>query len=107
MCHIKCSSLLQQNEYFSGITVDSLLPNKFNSLNVTEDFVLKLLKDINIEKAVGIDNPSGKFIERGRKYPSKTNLQYMQSFHTIFCFPNRLPGYQIETIIQKGFHSTS
>ena len=37
------------------------LPNKFNFLNATEAFVLKLLKDMNIDIAAGIDNLSWKF----------------------------------------------
>ena len=32
------------------------LPSKFNFSNVTENLVLKLLKDMNIDKAAGIDN---------------------------------------------------
>ena len=42
-----------------------LLPSKFTFSNVTEDFVLKLLKDMNIDKAAGIDNLSGKFLKDG------------------------------------------
>ena len=38
-----------------------LLPNKFSFSNVSEDFVLKLLKDMHIDKAAGIDNLSGNF----------------------------------------------
>ena len=39
------------------------LPNIFNFSNVTEDFALNLLKDMNIEKAAGINNLSGKFLK--------------------------------------------
>jgi len=46
-----------------------LLPSKFNFSNVTEDLVSKLLKDMNIDKAAGIDNISGKFLK-----DSATNL---------------------------------
>ena len=38
-----------------------LLPSKFKFSNVAEDFLLKLLKDMNTDKAAGIDNLSGKF----------------------------------------------
>ena len=38
-----------------------MLPSKFKFSNATEDFLLKLLKDMNIDKAAGIDNLSGKF----------------------------------------------
>ena len=39
----------------------NLLPCKFKFSFVPEDLVLKLLKDMNIDKAAGIDNLSGKF----------------------------------------------
>ena len=32
---------------------------------MTEDFVLQLLKNMNIDKAAGIDNLSGKFLKDG------------------------------------------
>ena len=32
---------------------------------MTEDRVLQLLKDMNIDKAAGIDNLSGKFLKEG------------------------------------------
>ena len=40
-----------------------MLTNKFNFSNVTEGFVLKLLKDMNIVKTAGIDNLPGKFLQ--------------------------------------------
>ena len=52
-----------------------LLPSKSKFSNVTEDLALQLLKVINIDKAVGIDNFSGKLIfKRWSKYPSKINV---------------------------------
>ena len=48
-----------------------LLPNKFNFSNVTEDFALKLLKDMNTDKAAGIDNLSGKFLKDGSNVVGK------------------------------------
>ena len=42
-----------------------MLPSKFKFSSVIEDFVLKLLKDMNIDKASGIDNLSGKFLKDG------------------------------------------
>ena len=32
---------------------------------MTEDHVLQLLKDMNVDKAAGIDNLSGKFLKDG------------------------------------------
>ena len=57
--------------YYQNIL--DLLPSKFEFSNVTEDFVLKLLKDMNIDNAAGIDNFSGKFLKDG------TNIQNIQS----------------------------
>ena len=48
-----------------------LLLNKFNFSNVTEDFVLQLLKDMNIDKAAGIDNLSGRFLKDGANILAK------------------------------------
>ena len=42
-----------------------MLPSKFKFSSIIEDFVLKLLKDMNIDKASGIDNLSGKFLKDG------------------------------------------
>ena len=40
-----------------------LLPCKFKFSNISEDLVLKLLKDTNVNKAAGIDNLSGMFLK--------------------------------------------
>ena len=49
------------HNYYQNIL--DLLPSKFKFSYLTEDFVLKLLKDMNIDKATGIDNLSGKFLK--------------------------------------------
>ena len=48
-----------------------LLPNKYSFSNVTEEFVLKLLKDINTDKAAGVDNLSRKFLKDGANVLAK------------------------------------
>ena len=48
-----------------------LLPSKFKFSNVTEDHVLQLLKDMNVDKAAGIDNLSGKFLKDGANILAK------------------------------------
>ena len=40
-----------------------MLPSKFKFSHVTEDLILQLLKDMNMDKADGIDNLSGKFLK--------------------------------------------
>ena len=57
------------HNYYQNIL--DLFPNKFNFSNVTEDFVLKLLKDMNKEKAAGINNLSGKFLKDGANILAK------------------------------------
>ena len=47
--------------YYQNIL--DLPPSKFKFLTVPEDFVLKLLKDMNEDKAPGINNLSGKFLK--------------------------------------------
>ena len=54
-----------------------LLPNIFNFSNVTENFVLNLLKDMNIDKAAGIDNLSGKFLKNGANILAKPISKYV------------------------------
>ena len=55
--------------YYQNIL--DLLPSKLNFLNDTKDFVPKLLKDMNIDKAAGIDNLSGKFLKDGANILAK------------------------------------
>ena len=40
-----------------------MFPSKFKFSHVTEDLILQLLKDMNMDKADGIDNLSGKFLK--------------------------------------------
>ena len=63
---------------------------------------------MNIAKAAGVTNVSGKFLKSGANFliPNKTNLQNMKLFHKIFHFSKRLPDCQIQTIIQKGLYNT-
>ena len=87
--------------YYQNIL--DLLPSKFNFSNVPEDFILKLLKDMNIDKAAGIDNLSGKFLKDEANILAKPISKIIR----IFRLPNRLPVCQIETIIEIGFHNIS
>ena len=56
-----------------------LLPSKFKLSNVTEDLVLQLLKDMNIDKAAGIDNLSGRFLKDGANISELSNLSIKYS----------------------------
>ena len=54
----------------------SLLPSKFKFSNVTEDLVLQLLQDMNVDKAASIDNLSEKFLKDGTNILAKS-LNYV------------------------------
>ena len=73
------ANLLPSSKIFGLDTVRSyyqdilgLLPSKFKFSNVTEDHVLQLLKDMNVDKATGLDNFSGKFLKDGANILAKT-----------------------------------
>ena len=68
-----------------------LLSSKFKFSNVTEDHVLQLLKDMNVDKAAGIDHLSGKFLKDGANILAKPISE--------LC--------KIKTTMQKGFYNTS
>ena len=57
------------SNYYQNIL--DLLPSRFKFSNVTEDFALKLLKDMNIDEAAGIDNHSGNFLKEGANILAK------------------------------------
>ena len=61
--------------YYQNIL--DLLPSKFKFSNFNEDFVLKLLKFMNIDKAAGIDNLSGKFLRDGENILAKPISKYV------------------------------
>ena len=67
-----------------------LLPSKFKFSNATEDLVLQLLKDMNKDKAAGIDNFSGKFLKDGANILAKAILpQNIYFFQQITRLPNQ------------------
>ena len=55
--------------YYQNIL--DLLPSKFKFSNVTKTLVLKLLKDMNIDKAAGVDDLYGKFLKDGANILAK------------------------------------
>ena len=73
---------------------------------MTEDHVLQLLKDMNVDKAAGIDNLSGKFLKDGANILAKP-ISELCNLSIKYCFSKRLPDCQIKTTIQKGFYNTS
>ena len=65
-----------------------LLPSKFKFSNMTEDHVLQLLKDININKAAGIDNFSEKIWKDGANIPANiwTNISELCNLSIKYSF---------------------
>ena len=64
---------------------------------MTEDFVLQLLKNMNIDKAAGIDNLSGKFLKDGTNTLLKPisevgNLSIKYSLFPTGCRITKLKG---------------
>ena len=78
------------------------LPNKFNFSNVTEDFVLKLLKDMNIDKAAGIDNLSGKFLKDGANILAKPISKICNLSIKYSVFPTDCQVAKLKTLYKKG-----
>ena len=64
-----------------------LLPSKFKVSNVTEDFVLKLLKDMSTDKAAGIDNLSRNFLKDGKNILAKPISKICDLSIKHFVFP--------------------
>ena len=71
--------------YYQNIL--DLLPSKFKFSDVTEDFVLKLLKDMNINKATGINNLSGKILKDAPNILAKTISKICNISIKYFIFP--------------------
>ena len=78
------------------------LPNKFNFSNVTEDFVLKLLKDMNIDKAAGIDNLSGKFLKDGANILAKPISKICNLSIKYSVFPTDCQVAKLKPLYKKG-----
>ena len=79
-----------------------LLLNKFNFSNVTEDFVLQLLKDMNIDKAAGIDNLSGKFLKDGANILAKPISKICNLSIKYSVFPTDCQVAKLKPLYKKG-----
>ena len=79
-----------------------LLPNKFSFSNVTEEFVLKLLKDMNTDKAAGIDNLSGKFLKDGANILTKPISKICNLSIKYSVFPTDCQVAKLKPLYKKG-----
>ena len=86
----------------------NLLPCKFKFSFVTEDLVLKFLKDMNIDKAAGIDNLSGKFLKDAANILAKPiseicNLSIKYSVFPTDCQIAKLKPLFKNTSLRKSY----
>ena len=78
------------------------LPSKFKFSNVTEDHVLQLLKDINVDKAAGIDNLSGKFLKDGANILAKPISELCNLSIKYSVFPKDCQIAKLKPLYKKG-----
>ena len=79
-----------------------LLPSKFKFSNVTEDFVLKLLKDMNIDKAAGINDIFGKFLKDEANTLAKPISKICNLSIKYSDFPTDCQVFKLKTLYKKG-----
>ena len=80
----------------------NLLPCKFKFSFVTEDLVLKLLKDMNIDKAAGIDNLSGKFLKDAANILAKPISEICNLSIKYSVFPTDCQIAKLKPLFKKG-----
>ena len=86
--------------YYQNIL--DLLPSKFKSSNVTEDFVLKLLKDINIGKVAGIESLYGKFLKDGANILAKPISRICNISIKYSIFPTDCQVAKLKPLYKRG-----
>ena len=80
----------------------NLLPCKFKFSFVNEDLVLKLLKDMNIDKAAGIDNLSGKFLKDAANILAKPISEMCNLSIKYSVFPTDCQIAKLKPLFKKG-----
>ena len=79
-----------------------LIPSKFRFSNVSEDVILKLLKDMNIDKAAGIDNLSAKFLKDGADILAKPISEICNLSIKYSRFPTDCQIAKLKPLFKKG-----
>ena len=79
-----------------------LLSSKFKFSNLTEDHFLQLLKDMNVDKAVGIDNLSGKFLKDGANFLAKPISGLCNLSIKYSVFPKDCQTAKLKPLCKKG-----
>ena len=79
-----------------------LLPSRFEFSHITEELVLKLLKDMDVSKAAGIDNLSGKFLKDGAVVLSKPIAEIGNLSIKYSVFPTDCQIAKLRPLFKKG-----
>ena len=87
-------------QYYKRIL--KLPKSKFKSDFVPEETILKLLKDLDGNKAAGLDNLSGKFLKDGATVLAKPISQICNVFKKYSVFPSDCKIAKLKPLFKKG-----
>ena len=87
------------NEYYR---THDLQENNFKFTNTTVEVVLKLLEEINPNKAIGIDNLSGRFINDGASMLAKPITGLCNLSIKLSKFPDQCKIAKLKPLYKKG-----
>ena len=79
-----------------------LFTSKYNFSNVTEDVVLRLLNEMNTDKAAGIDNLSAKFLKDGAVILAKPISKICNLSVKYSIFPTDCQIAKLKPLFKKG-----
>ena len=79
-----------------------LIPFNFKFSNVIQDLILQLLKDMNIDKAAGVDNLPGKFLKDGANILAKpiSKICNISMKHSLFSTDCQIA--KLKPLCKKG-----
>ena len=76
--------------------------SKFSFTSVTEETILKILKELNENKAAGFDNLSGKFLKDGASVLAKPISQICNLSIKYTIFPSKCKIAKLKPLFKKG-----
>ena len=79
-----------------------LLPNKFKFSMAKEETVLKLLKNMDTDKAPGLDNLSARFLKGGANVLAKPITQICHLSKKFSIFPIKCQIAKLKPLFKKG-----
>ena len=75
---------------------------KFSLVHVTKEYTEKLLSSINISKAVGIDNISGRFLKDGASKLALPIMQILNLSISLSTVPDKSKISKLKPLFKKG-----